>query len=231
MSHALANARRRQSARTAHSRPAQALEAAKSLPKPHGVAGQTINVRLLAELSASDGDAALATLLRCAWEVDPTEQMLAAWLPCLVALDALEQRHVRLPQAVAMRAFIANSLRAQLSRPVAGGEPLWVVPSTAAEEHLAWVLATVLSQRGRAARPWLWERLPVQRPYITVGRQFNARAHNRPDCKAHYALVASDGALGITGLFRGSRDYEAIRQLQERATAWRRDWTREHDRS
>ncbi len=225
MSYLLASSRRHQSGKVLTPKPLDPLAEARALPKPHGTTAKAINARLLTNLAAHDGEAALATLLRCAWEVEPVQQMLAAWLPCLVALETLEQARALPAEAPQLREFIANSLRAQLARPVAGGEPLWIVPSAKPDEHLAWMLATVLSQRGRQARPWLWDRLPVDRPFITVGKRFNARAHNRPDCKGHYTLVARNGDLGITGLFRGAREHDAIRRLRERAGSWRPDWT------
>ncbi len=224
MGNPIATARRHQVVPAAAAKPPDALGDARALPKPRGTPALAINARLLGDLAKGDGDAALATLLRCAWEVEPVEQMLAAWLPCLVALEALERARAQPAQASQLREFIVNSLRAQLSRPVTGGEPLWIVASTPDDAHLAWVLATVLSQRARPARPWLWDHLPIDRPFLSVGRRFNTRAHNRPECRGHYALVARQGDLGITGLFQGgARDPETVRRLRQRATTWRRD--------
>ena len=201
------------------------LDGARGLPVPIATKARSLRDGLVDALQVRNAETALDLLLRCAWEIEPSDQALTGWLPALVGLDELADQGQAIDQDGRLRDFIANTLRAQLAHAVPCNEPLWVVPAASDEAAAAWLLAVVSCQRGRPARPWLWARVPVGRPFVTVGRRFDAARHNMPDCKGHYGLIASESGLGIAALLGDVRSRERARAIAERSRRWRRDWT------
>ena len=201
------------------------LDGARGLPLPLTTTACTLREGVVDALQVRNAGGALDLLLRCAWEVEPGEQALAGWLPTLVGIYELADQGQAIDQDGRLRDFIANTLRAQIAQAVPCNEPLWVVPGTTGEAAAAWLLAMVSNQRGRPARPWLWAQLPVGRPFVTVGRRFDAGRHNRKDCTGHYGLIAREAGLGIAALLGDVRSRERARAIAERARRWRRDWT------
>jgi hypothetical protein len=200
------------------------LLTARSLPLPTEPLASALRDRLLDALQVRDGSSALDLLLRAAWEVEPAEQPLAAWLPTLVALEELADQGAPLDRDGRLRDFIANTIRAQLAHAVPCSEPIWVIPATPADAAAAWLLAAVSSQRGRTARPWLWPQQPPRgRAFFTVGRRFLASRFNMPDCKGHYGLVRAESGLGIATLLGDTRSRERAKTISDRARKWRRD--------
>ena len=195
-----------------------------ALPEPAGAAARALREALIDALQTGDAKTARDLLLRCAWELDAAEQVLAGWLPALVAIDALADRGQPIDEDRRLRDYIANTLRAQIGRAVPCSEPLWVVPATPGEAAAACLLAIVSSQRGRPARPWLWERRPLGRPYVTIGRIEPAQGRGS-DCLGHYGLVASESGLGIAAMLADTGSHARAKAINERARRWRRDWT------
>lgn len=199
--------------------PRATASAADSLPPPIGLPAIAIRQHLLAAVRAGDAARTLDALLRCAWEVEPQEQILCAWLPLAIAIEEGGERALPPAEVAKLNGFVAATLRAQIATLPPCMEPLWVLPATDGEAHLAWMLAALLSRRGRPARPWLW---PSQPPsaWVTVGRRF-VPARSGPTCKGHYHLTAARGGLSLAGLASDRRDPERAARIAARARALR----------
>lgn len=198
------------------------LAATNGLPRPHDVEGRRIHEALLRALAERDAAGALRTLLRCAVELRPPSQVLAGWLPCLVALEEHEAAGAPFPEAERLRAVVVEVVRGQLASAPPAGEPLWVLPSRPQDAALAWMLAATLSRRGRPARPWLWDDLPKTSAFVTIGPRFDARRHNRPRCIGHWLITEDDTRQSLAGLFR-RRWGDANDPLPRSGDPWRRE--------
>lgn len=154
------------------------------LPQPARPDARALRAGLTAALLRRDEGAALAWLALAPRDCPPDDRPWAAWSPCLVLLEAWEQRGQALPGAPRLRAALAAQARELLAlrRPSAG--ELGVV---AADAAAATVVAAVLTVSGHPARATDAE--TVDEPYVTVGDHAPAgpqRLH-----RGHVALSAA----------------------------------------
>jgi len=195
----------------------QWLPATAALPTPHSEAGCGVRQRLLAALAADDHQRAWDALMRCAWEVEPHDRIRTAWLPCLAGADELRQRGRPLAREAVLLRCVRERLRDEHGRLPPDVRPLWVVPSTASDDPLAHLVAAILSQRGRIARPWLWNPLPGNAPFLTAG----ARPHLTVDADVHAGHVTlrpDDVFWDVTTLVDGPSDLDLLRRGSARLT-------------
>ncbi|MBA3684277.1 MAG: MerR family transcriptional regulator [Planctomycetes bacterium] len=175
------------------------LEAARGLPQPRSAQARDIRDRLIDALKIQNHGKTWELLLRATWEIHPNEQALAAWLPCVVAMDEFADAGKPLPKREDIEAFVIQHVRGALGRLPPNDRPLWIVPTSAADTCTAYVAALVLSQQGRDARPWQWEKLPTA-PFMTVGKQADPARFPAERNQGHLAVVASAKQQGLTGL-------------------------------
>lgn len=177
------------------------LETTKALPMPQSAVANEIRERLVEALKTQNHGKAWEMLLRATWEVHPAEQALAAWVPTLVAIDEFRVAERDMPKADQLRQHVRDHVRNALGRMQPVERPLWVVPATPGDEAAACVLALVLSQQGRPARPWGWEKVPPSR-FCTVGSTTHADARQFPADRfdGHFAIIAGPDGKGLTAL-------------------------------
>src|SRR4051812_583564 len=145
------------------------MEAAEALPRPRGAAAVEVREHLVSALKTHNHGRAWEMLLRCAWEVHPGEQVLAGWLPCLAGLDEYRRKQRPFKGVDALQALIRDRIRDHFARQAPEGRPLWVLPLAGDDHSLAYCGAQILCQRGVVARPWLWDRLPKDAKFVSVG--------------------------------------------------------------
>ncbi|HYE06019.1 MAG TPA: MerR family transcriptional regulator [Planctomycetota bacterium] len=183
------------------------LEAALALPKPRSATGQEIRTHLLDALRTHNQGRAWEMLLRCSWEVHPNEQVLVGWLPTVVALDEYRQKSRPFSGADTLRTLIRDQVRDAFARQAPESRPLWVVPITGEDHSLAYTAAAVLCVRGLVARPWLWDRLPANARFVSIGTQapepgrYPGEQHLR-----HFTVIEQGDVPGLTGLANDKRD-------------------------
>ena len=159
------------------------LETTRALPKPASAVGNDIRDRLIESLKTQNDGKAWELLLRCAWEVHPSEQALTAWVPTLVALEEFRRSEREMPKQDQLLTYIRDHVRNALGRMAPVESPLWIVPAQDGDAAAAHVVALVMSLQGRPARPWLWEKVPPSR-FATVGSAVvnTATAGKKPAC-------------------------------------------------
>jgi DNA-binding transcriptional MerR regulator len=167
------------------------LEATNALPKPRHITAQQIRDKLIEALKTQNHGRTWEMLLRCTWEVHPSEQALTAWMPCLVAFEEFKVKDKPFARQESLQKFIKDHVKDVLGRFAPEERPLWVIPATEADQSLAYVTSQVLSQVGHAARPWLWDQLPKgSARFVTVGNKATvdaARASGRYPTEQHVA--------------------------------------------
>lgn len=185
------------------------LPATAAMPGPRTKAGRSVRDRLLPALAEGDYSEAWDALMRCGWEVDAQDRIRAAWLPCLAGCDELRGRGRPMVREQVLLRCVRERLREEMGRLPPDVRPLWVVPVTPGDDPFAHLVAAIVSQRGRIARPWLWTPLPGNAPYLTVG----ARPHaaTEPELHAgHVTLRAHDVFWDVTTLVDGPGDLELL---------------------
>jgi hypothetical protein len=176
------------------------LESTMALPKPRHAIANTIREALIEALKTHNHGRTWEMMQRCGWEVHPAEQVLCAWLPCLVAFDEFKRKDKPFERQDLLHKHIRDHIKDVLGRFPPEERPLWVIPATEADNTLAYVTALIVSARGQAARPWLWEQSPKSgSKYITVGEQTPARA-NPEQHLGHLPLIGTAEKPGITSL-------------------------------
>ena len=178
------------------------LPATAAMAPPHSEAGRGVRTRLLSALANDDHQGAWDALMRCGWEVEPQDRIRAAWLPCLTGCDELRGRGRPVTRESVLLRCVRERVREELGRLPADVRPLWVVPSTPADDPFAHIAAAILSGRGRIARPWLWNSLPGNAPYLTVGTRPHP-ATNADLHAGHVSLRAHDVFWDVTTLVEG----------------------------
>jgi DNA-binding transcriptional MerR regulator len=140
-------------------KPIERLPLTKRLPIP---VGQAIALRqqLIDALVTMNTGRAWELLQRCAWEMRPVDQVLAGWLPTLVAFEEYRVAGKPLPKQEGLLSLIRDSIKTALGRMAVDPRPLWVVPQSESDLTLAYLAALIISQRGTVARPWIWDGLP-----------------------------------------------------------------------
>lgn len=175
------------------------LETTRALPKPASAVGNDIRDRLIESLKTHNHGKAWELLLRCTWEVHPSEQALTAWVPTLVALEEFRQSDREMPKQDQLLAYIRDHVRNALGRMAPVERPLWIVPAKETDAAAAHVVALVMSLQGRAARPWLWEKVPPSR-FATVGSPVDAKQFPADRYDGHVAVIAGPDGKGLTAL-------------------------------
>jgi DNA-binding transcriptional MerR regulator len=177
------------------------LETARNLPQPKNELAQTIRTALLDAMKTQNHGKSWEMLMRCTWEVHPNEQVLCAWLPCLVALDEFRQKEKPFPRAETLSQYIRDHIKEMLGRFPPESRPLWVVPVASDDHGLAYVASAMLSQRGQVARPWLWEQLPRGgAKFLSVGQKPAANKFPIDQHLGHLPLMEAKEGPGITTL-------------------------------
>lgn len=175
------------------------LETTRALPKPSTAVGNDIRDRLIESLKTHNHGKAWEMLLRCTWEVHPSEQPLTAWVPALVALEEFRQAEREMPKQDQLLAYIRDHVRNALGRMAPVERPLWIVPAKESDAAAAHVIALVMSLQGRPARPWLWEKTPPSR-FATAGSAVDAKAYPADRYDGHIAVIAGPDGKGLTAL-------------------------------
>lgn len=185
------------------------LSATAAMPAPRTAVGRAVRDHLLIALAQADHQQAWDALMRCGWEVDAQDRIRAGWLPCLAGCDELRERGRPLPRESMLLRCVRERVREGLGRLPPDVRPLWVVPSQTSDDPFAHLIAAIVTQRGRVARPWLWTPLPGNAPYLTVG----AHPHPATD-PAHHAghvtLRAHDVFWDVAALVDGPLDPEIL---------------------
>ena len=196
------------------------LSATAAAPAPHTEAGRGVRHRLLSALANDDHQSAWDALMRCVWEVEAQDRIRAGWLPCLAGCDELRERGRPMTRESVLLRCVRERIRDDLGRLPADVRPLWVVPATPGDDPFAHLTAAILSSRGRVARPWLWNPLPGNAPYLTVG----ARPHPATNTElhaGHVTLRAHDVFWDVSTLVEGPIDLERLHAGSQRMRAHR----------
>ncbi len=183
------------------------LDAAHALPKPRSPIGQEIRGYLLDALKTHNQGRVWEMLLRCSWEAHPNEQVMVGWLPTVVALEEYRRKNRAFTGVETLRTLIRDQVRDAFSRQAPESRPLWVIPTAGEEHSLAYTAAAVLCMRGLVARPWLWDRLPANARFVSVGVAPPPTGHFPSDRHLrHFAVIEQPDAPGLTGLANDKRD-------------------------
>jgi DNA-binding transcriptional MerR regulator len=175
------------------------LETTRALPKPSTPVSNDIRDRLIEALKTHNHGKAWEMLLRATWEVHPSEQALTAWVPTLVALEEFRQAEREMPKSEQLLAYIRDHVRNALGRMAPVEKPLWIVPAKESDAAAAHVISLVMSLQGKAARPWLWEKVPPSR-FVTVGSPVEAKQYPADRYDGHIAVIAGPDGKGLTAL-------------------------------
>ncbi len=175
------------------------LEATRALPEPRTEQAIIIRARLIDALKTQNHGKVWELLLRCTWEVHPNDHLLAAWMPCMVAMEEFAAADKPMPKRADLEAFIREHVRGALGRLPPDDRPLWIIPVSDADTCAAYVAALVLSQKGRVARPWQWDKLP-NAPFMTIGGQTDPARFPAERSAGHLSVVDKPGQPGLISL-------------------------------
>jgi DNA-binding transcriptional MerR regulator len=173
------------------------LETTRALPKPRSEIGLNLCERLTEAIKNENDGCALELLQRCAWEVHPSEQALAGWLPCLVSLEEYRVKGLPFPRHDALLSYVTQHCKGALGRMNPGPHPLWLIPLTEQDHSWACLGAVLMSLNGTIARPWLWDKLPGA-SFITVGAE--TPAANRYPADVHRGHLTRIGRADCRGV-------------------------------
>jgi hypothetical protein len=177
------------------------LEQTKALPEPSDPQAKALRERLIEALHTKNYGRTFELLQRASWEAKLADQATTAWVPLLVALADFRGCDKPFPREDALHAVARDHLKSLLARLPACERPLWVVPTTPDDVTLAYVAALVLSQRGTAARPWLWEQLPRgEAAFVSVGAEPQPGRFPAAQHRGHYDL--SGAANSVVALLK-----------------------------
>lgn len=176
------------------------LEVTMGLPKPRNALAVSIREALIEAMKTRNHGRTWEMMQRCGWEVHPAEQILCAWLPCLVAFEEFRLKDKPFDQQEPLHKHMRDHIKDVLGRCPPEARPLWIVPTSEAEHTLAYVTAQIISYRGQQARPWLWEQMPKSgSKFITVGTA-PANKLNPEQHLGHLCLIGCKESTGVTTL-------------------------------
>ncbi len=160
------------------------------VPAPRGAVAAEIRRHLDQALAHRDGLRLWEMALRTMWEVHPSEQALAGWLPYVVAAEAWELAGQPLPDRARLEDHIQIHLRKLLGRPAA--DALQVVPTEGTALTAALVAALLSSQHGHPARVEDDLVLPERGTFVTVGRSAPDATSVRGDRYEGHLAISDD---------------------------------------
>lgn len=171
-------------------KPAERLPQTKKLPQPSNAAAVLFRDQLIDALVTRNSGRAFELMQRCAWDLKPADQVVAAWLPTLVAFEEYRIAVKPFPGQPSLLTLIRDSVKAALSRMPIDPRPLWVVPQNLADTTLSYLTALIISQRGAIARPWTWDGLPKGVTlFVSTGASAESPAYQLDNHRGHFCLL------------------------------------------